>query len=381
MTKWIDCLKEYNRNKRVWCVARKGTRTYNKIMQCVNGKKNSFVKKKKMKIVEKFEDEKPRDIQDNPDIVAQMKRVSINDVPQDVMNNIMGSYLGVADKANLANIGVKIKVTITDEEKRVKLLRTLIKKLNQSKNNLDKIFEDLPTAEKYQSAINKYRSKIYNLVKLLIKKTFDDKHDVFMVSRDSYGFDFNYILIILPNFNEDKAEELNTRRITLDNLKPYLKIKNLTPEENDLLTKTLNTEKPDLSEEDRKLLKKEKKAIDDAGNEEKNRRNILTKLTDLRWNMIREQDENKYDEFLEINKILRSLTPISFKKFISIIGPKQINHIAYKNDYPGKQKRHIWQIKYDDGKKKEDNIWIIRDEINITKKIPTKLQNMIDKYI
>jgi len=115
MTKWIDCLKEYNRNKRVWCTPRKGTRSYAKVMQCVSGDKNAFVKKKKLKVVEKFEDEKPRDIQDNPDIVVQMKRATINDVPQDVMNNIMGQFLDVKDKANLASVGVKVKMT--DEEK------------------------------------------------------------------------------------------------------------------------------------------------------------------------------------------------------------------------------------------------------------------------
>jgi len=114
MTKWINCLKEYNRNKRVWCTPRKGTRSYAKVMQCVSGDKNAFVKKKKLKVVEKFEDEKARDIQDNPDIVVQMKRATINDVPQDVMNSIMGQFLDVKDKANLASVGVKVKMT--DEE-------------------------------------------------------------------------------------------------------------------------------------------------------------------------------------------------------------------------------------------------------------------------
>ena len=129
MTKWIDCLKEYNRNKRVWCVARKGTRTYNKIMQCVNGDKNAFVKKKKFKVVEKFEDEKARDIQDNPDIVVQMKRATINDVPQEVMNNIMGSYLGIEDKANLASVGVKVKMS-DEEAKEAKKKQKKRKKIN-----------------------------------------------------------------------------------------------------------------------------------------------------------------------------------------------------------------------------------------------------------
>ena len=111
MTKWIDCLREYNRNQRVWCTPRKGTRSYAKVMQCVSGDKNAFVKKKKLKVVEKFEDEKARDIQENPDIVVQMKRATINDVPDAVMNNIMGQFLDVKDKANLASVGVKVKMT------------------------------------------------------------------------------------------------------------------------------------------------------------------------------------------------------------------------------------------------------------------------------
>ena len=116
MTKWIDCLREYNRNQRVWCTPRKGTRSYAKVMQCVKGDKNAFVKKKKFKVVEKFEDEKPRDIQENPDIVLKMKRATINDVPDAVMNNIMGQFLDVKDKAKLASVGVKVKMT--DEEKK-----------------------------------------------------------------------------------------------------------------------------------------------------------------------------------------------------------------------------------------------------------------------
>ena len=123
MTKWIDCLKEYNRNKRVWCTPRKGTRSYAKVMQCVSGDKNAFVKKKKFKIVEKFEDEKARDIQENPDIVVQMKRATINDVPDAVMNDVMGQFLNVKDKANLASVGIKVKLTDDEEEKKQKINR------------------------------------------------------------------------------------------------------------------------------------------------------------------------------------------------------------------------------------------------------------------
>lgn len=137
MTKWINCLKEYNRNQRVWCVPKKGSRSYDKIMKCVKGDKNAFDKKKKFKIVEKFEDEEPRDIQDNPDLVTQMKRATINDVPEDVMNHIMGKYLGVADKAKLATVGVKVKMT--DEEAKEADLN--LSKYNTYMEVIDKVRE------------------------------------------------------------------------------------------------------------------------------------------------------------------------------------------------------------------------------------------------
>jgi hypothetical protein len=98
-------------------------------MNCVKGDKKSFDKKKKFKIVEKFEDEEPRDIQDNPDLVTQMKRATINDVPPDVMNHIMGKYLGVADKAKLATVGVKVKMTDEEKEEKKKLSAEYLEKI------------------------------------------------------------------------------------------------------------------------------------------------------------------------------------------------------------------------------------------------------------
>ena len=382
MPSWIAALKTYNSRQPAWCIPRKGTDEYNKVRKIMNGEKTK--KPKILKPVDSFKKqddiyEEPRNIQRTPTAVINTKRATINDVPQDVMNHIMGTYLGVADKANLANIGVKIKVTITDEEKRVKQLKKLIQKL-QAKNTLDKIFEDLPTAKKYNSIINKYRSKINDLVKLFIEKTFDDKNDVFVVNRGKYSdYEWTYKLVIFPNFNQDKAEELSNRQITLDNLKPYLKIKKLTPEENDLITKTLNTEKPDLSKEDSKELKKEKKAVDDAGDDEKNRRNILTKLMTLRTELLK--DANKYDEFVEINKILRSLTPISFYKYIVIYGEKTLNYRYIDGDGGKSKGEDIWRIRGKDRYQYTNWKYIIRDDIKIKKKIPTKLQNMINKYI
>ena len=91
-----------------------------RVVEKVEYKKPKVVKKvkdKKPKVVEKVEDEKPRDIQDNPDIVAQMKRATINDVPQDVMNNIMGSYLGIKDKANFNKVSKNLKINYSEKEK------------------------------------------------------------------------------------------------------------------------------------------------------------------------------------------------------------------------------------------------------------------------
>jgi hypothetical protein len=90
-------------------------------------------------------------------------------------------------------------------------------------------------------------------------------------------------------------------------------------------------------------------------------------------------DDNRYDDFLEINKILRSLTPISFQKDISIIGPKKINY--RRKDGGGKYEIKIWKTFYNGKLRIADNRWVLRDFIKIKKKIPTKLQNQINKYI
>ena len=171
MTKWIDCLKEYNRNKRVWCTPRKGTRSYAKVMQCVSGDKNAFVKKKKFKVVEKFEDEKARDIQDNPDIVVQMKRATINDVPDAVMNNIMGQFLDVKDKANLASVGVKVKMTDEEEEE----AKEKSYNYNKYMEVIDYVRELVKNYTKLVNMRKKYKSverKLYNLDFILESKGF-----------------------------------------------------------------------------------------------------------------------------------------------------------------------------------------------------------------
>ena len=158
MTKWIDCLKEYNRNKRVWCTPRKGTRSYAKVMQCVSGDKNAFVKKKKFKIVEKFEDEKARDIQENPDLVVQMKRATINDVPDAVMNNIMGKFLNVKDKANFNQVSKNLNINYSKEEER----RIILEKLLNWRIEYLVPYPKMPNKYKYDffTEINKVLKKL-----------------------------------------------------------------------------------------------------------------------------------------------------------------------------------------------------------------------------
>lgn len=118
MPSWIAALKTYNSRQPAWCIPRKGTDEYNKVRKIMNGEKTK--KPKILKQVDSFKKqddiyEEPRNIQRTPTAVINTKRATINDVPQDVMNNIMGKYLGVADKAKLAAVGVKVKMT--DEEK------------------------------------------------------------------------------------------------------------------------------------------------------------------------------------------------------------------------------------------------------------------------
>lgn len=170
MTKWVDCLKEYNRNKRVWCVARKGTRDYKKIMNCVKGDKNAFVeakKKKKLKIVEKFEDEKPRNIQENPDLVVDMKRLTINDVPTDVMN-YMGQFLNTKDKAKLNQASKNIKVKYSKDDY-IEYFKTAVDKwlendIGQYINTLEMINATSIQSEVVENKINAYYKKYFKEV-------------------------------------------------------------------------------------------------------------------------------------------------------------------------------------------------------------------------
>ena len=125
MPSWIAALKTYNSRQPAWCIPRKGTDEYNKVRKIMSGEKTK--KPKILKQVDSFKKqddsfkkqddiyEEPRNIQRTPTAVINTKRATIIDVPPDVMNHIMGKYLGVADKAKLATVGVKVKMT--DEEK------------------------------------------------------------------------------------------------------------------------------------------------------------------------------------------------------------------------------------------------------------------------
>ena len=139
---------------------------------------------------------------------------------------------------------------------RVTELYKLILKLNNSKNNLVDYQLNFPSVKKYNNELNDYETKIKNITKNLIEKTFNKKYDVSLVRRGE-GDTIEYIYMLVIN-----AKEFDFSRMILldvmDDLKPYLKIKNLTEKENDLLIKVLNEPKPVFNDKYKKALRKEK---------------------------------------------------------------------------------------------------------------------------
>lgn len=139
---------------------------------------------------------------------------------------------------------------------RVTELYKLILKLNNSKNNLVDYQLNFPSVKKYVNELNDYETKIKNITKNLIEKTFNKKYDVSLVRRGE-GDTIEYIYMLVIN-----AKEFDFSRMILldvmDDLKPYLKIKNLTEKENNLLIKVLNEPKPIFNDKYKSEFNKEK---------------------------------------------------------------------------------------------------------------------------